>query len=382
MSVGTSVVDTLAAALDELRELELATFADGEAVVDLHRQLERMLAITTRATAAFEASRTWQATGARSAAVWLATQCRMPAPTARRRVCLGRALRHLPATEAAWLGGDIGEAQVGLLTAAHTPGTAEALARDEQMLVGDAKSLRFDVFARAMAYWGLRADPDGAEDRDRKRHQARRLHFSKSFEGMWFLDGVFDPITGAIVAEELKRLEKELFDADWADAKARVGDGVSVADLGRTPAQRRADALVEVARRSASAAPGARRPEPLFSVFIGYAEFAGMLCELADGSVVSPRSLRPWLDDAWIERVVFDGPRRVIDVGVQRRLFDGATRRAIELRDRECFHPYCDLPAADCEIDHIQPWATGGPTTQDNGRSACGYHNRARQRSP
>ncbi len=107
-----------------------------------------------------------------------------------------------------------------------------------------------------------------------------------------------------------------------------------------------------------------------------------MLCQLADGTVVSPGCLRPWLDDAWVERVVFDGPSRVIDVGVQRRLFTGATRRAVELRDRECFHPFCDLPVADCDIDHVQAWAAGGPTTQANGRVACGFHNRARQRSP
>ncbi|MBA3267570.1 MAG: HNH endonuclease [Acidimicrobiia bacterium] len=80
--------------------------------------------------------------------------------------------------------------------------------------------------------------------------------------------------------------------------------------------------------------------------------------------------------------VVFDGPSRVIDVGASRRLFSGATRRAIELRDRECFHPYCDTPAADCEMDHELAWAADALTTTDNGRPACGFHNRARERPP
>ncbi len=117
-------------------------------------------------------------------------------------------------------------------------------------------------------------------------------------------------------------------------------------------------------------------------MFVGYETFAGMLAELADGTVVSPASLRPWLDEAWIERVVFHGPRRVIDLWAQHRLFTGATRRAVELRDRECFHPFCDVAAADCDIDHVLPWAAGGETTQANGRVACGFHNRARPRSP
>jgi len=383
MPVGSAVVvDRLAATLDELGEVNPGVFADGEALVDLHRQLERMLAMTTRASAAFDASGAWQPDGAQSAAAWLATRCRLPLATAQRRVRLGRALRHLPVAEVAWLDGDIGDAQVGVLTRARTPDTADALAADEEMLVAEAKRLRFASFARLVAYWGLRADPDGAEERARAQRQGRRLHLSKSYDGMWFLDAAFDPIAGSIFATELRRIETELFETDWAEARVRVGDGVGVGDLGRSAAQRRVDAATEMATRSAAVRAGARRPEPLFSVFVGYDTFAAMVCELADGTVVSPGSLRPWLDDAWVERVVFDGPSRVTDVGVSRRLFSGATRRAVELRDRECFHPYCDLPAADCDIDHVQPWAAGGPTTQANGRPACGFHNRARQRSP
>ncbi len=110
--------------------------------------------------------------------------------------------------------------------------------------------------------------------------------------------------------------------------------------------------------------------------------FAGRICELANGTVVSPGSLVPWLDEAWVERVVFEGRSRVIDVGISRRLFSGATRRAVEVRDRECFHPLCELPAEQCEIDHVQPWAAGGPTVAANGRAACGFHNRGRNRAP
>jgi hypothetical protein len=106
------------------------------------------------------------------------------------------------------------------------------------------------------------------------------------------------------------------------------------------------------------------------------------MCELANGTVLTPHSLVPWLDEAYIERIVFDGPSRVIDVGVERRLYHGATRRAVEVAWRECFEDTCETPAQDCEIDHIEPWSHGGPTTQDNGRPACGFHNRQRHRRP
>jgi hypothetical protein len=380
--VATDVVGELSALLDRLRDLDPATLGDGETVVELHRQLERVAAVTTPATAAFDASGACELDGARSAAAWLATRCRLPVPTARRRVRLGRELRHLPHAEAAWLAGDIGEAQVGVLARVRTPVTAESLAADEEFLVSEAARLRFGSFARLVAYWRMRVDPDGAEGDAEAQHEGRRLHMSQSFGGMWFLDGAFDPIGGSIVERELRRIEDELFLSDWAEARRRLGDDVRVraTDLRRTPVQRRADALVEMATRSACPSADKRRPEPLFSVFVGYETFAGSICQLDNGTVVSPGSLRPWLDQAWVERVVFDSPSRVIDVGVHRRLFTGATRRAVEVRERECFHDYCDVPAADCEVDHIQPYAEGGLTIQANGRAACGFHNRNRHR--
>jgi len=135
-----------------------------------------------------------------------------------------------------------------------------------------------------------------------------------------------------------------------------------------------------MARRARAVPPGARLPEPLFTVFVGYETFAGRICELAEGTVVTPGSLVGWLEEGWVERVVFDGPDRVRNLGARRRIFTGATRRSVEVRDRECFHEFCDIPAADCQIDHVQPYSAGGLTVDGNGRAAYGYHNRLRHR--
>jgi hypothetical protein len=62
------------------------------------------------------------------------------------------------------------------------------------------------------------------------------------------------------------------------------------------------------------------------------------------------------------------------------RLFTGATRRAVEVRDRECCDELCDVPAEHCQIDHVRPYAEGGLSTGANGRPACAFHNRARER--
>jgi hypothetical protein len=189
-----------------------------------------------------------------------------------------------------------------------------------------------------------------------------------------------DPFSRAIIEKAVKKFSDELFEEDWQEAKERLGRDPRPSELARTPAQRRLDAMVEICRRALALPPGSRLPDPLFTVLVSYEMFAGPICELANGTVVTPGGVVPHLDRAWAERVVFDGPSRVIDVGERRRLFEGATRRAVEVIGQECFHDYCDLPAEDCQIDHIQPWAAGGPTTQENGRPACAFHNRQRHR--
>ena len=70
----------------------------------------------------------------------------------------------------------------------------------------------------------------------------------------------------------------------------------------------------------------------------------GRICELENGTVLAPSALDPWMDSAYFERAIFSLGNRV-DVSVRARLFSGGTRRAIELRDRICTHPYCYEPA-------------------------------------
>jgi hypothetical protein len=136
-----------------------------------------------------------------------------------------------------------------------------------------------------------------------------------------------------------------------------------------------------MATRSKTAPLNGHRPAPLFSVLVDYETMHGRICQLAEGIVVSPGSLLSWLDEAYLERAVFSPGGRV-EVSATTRLFSGATRRAVELRDRECTHPYCDIPAHDCQVDHIIPYAQNGPTTQENGRLLCGFHNRLRNQRP
>src|SRR5688500_7619771 len=97
-------IEQLRAALDALA---LEPPADGESVVELHRQQTRLEAIATSASASFDASAEWSADGAKTAAAWIAGRCHVPKEVAQRRVHLGRCLRSMPVTERAWLAGDV-----------------------------------------------------------------------------------------------------------------------------------------------------------------------------------------------------------------------------------------------------------------------------------
>jgi hypothetical protein len=374
-------LDVLTKAIDRLSGSDPSLCADTESIEVLQRQLARLDAFVTEATAVFDATGNWVPDGARNAAAWLASRCRLPKGQARRLVRRGRELRHLPACTRAWADGDITAAQVDAITELRCDSTEGALARDEAMLVEQARTLRYESFVRAVAYWKQLADPDGIEEDDQKCRSRRDVYLGSSFRGMWLGKITLDPISGSIVAGELERLEREMFEADWAEARTALGRDPTTAELSRTPGQRRADALVEMATRSQIAPSNGRRPAPLFSVLVGYETLHGRICELAQGTVVAPGSLVPWLDEAYLERAVFEPGRRV-EVSATTRLFTGASRHAIELRDRECTHPYCDASVASCEVDHIVPYGAGGATTEANGRLLCGFHNRLRNQRP
>jgi hypothetical protein len=372
-----SHLDVLGEALDALVSCDAADYGDAASIEVLHQLASRLEAFVTEAAAAFDASEEWAADGAKTASAWIATRCALPRGAARRRVALGKALRRLPECAEAWRAGRIGADQAKAIASARRHRTEESMARDEALLVSQAGSMVFEDFYRALSYWKQLADPEGADADDEDKRRARNVWLEASIDGMYFGQINLDPISGATVAGELERLERMLFEEDWAEAQERLGHAPRLHELKRDSGQRRADALVEMATRSRQAPEGGRRPDPLFTVLVGYETLHGRICELENGTVLSPSTLEPWMDSALFERALFSLDNRV-EISEKARLFTGAKRRALEVRDRWCTHPYCRQPAETCQADHIEPYAAGGLTTQENGRLLCGHHNRLR----
>ncbi len=367
-------------AAEQLAKEDPFSYGDRASIVTLQRERAISDYISANALTSFAEGGEWAADGAQSAAAWIATTCHLPLGEVRGHLRRGRALASMPIVAAAFSCGAIGGAHVDVLVKAAKAvahANTEAFGLCEEALVQAAQELTFVPFANAVAYFTQMADPDGAEEADMARRARRDAYVIQSINGMYLLGGNLDPIGGAIVAGELSRIEQLLFEAEWAKAKEDLGRDPKVHELPRTPAQRRADALVEMAVRSKGAKATDRRPAPLFSVFVGYETLKGRISQIEGGPVVSPGALVPWLSEADFERIIF-GPGNRIECSKKARFFTGATRRAIEVRDQCCTHPFCEAPAQRCQIDHITPYSQGGETTQENGQVLCGFHNRLR----
>ena len=231
------------------------------------------------------------------------------------------------------------------------------------MLVEQCQTLRFVQAQRMIDYWKLRVDAAGCEDDATRQADRAHFHASPTLDGTVRVDGLLDAIGGSIFRTELDRLERQQYLADEA------------AGVVRTATQRRAAAVVDMAVRSASAPADAERPRPLITVLVGDDRFAS-LCELATGTVVTPGQVLPDLGSADLETILFGDDLTVLGASSQ-RTFTGRLRRAIAARDRHCQHPSgCDVPAPDCDIDHITPYVDGGRTSQWDGRVECRPHNR------
>ena len=272
--VGVGLEAAIGRFVQELGDLDDTELGDAvRRVATLGSMLD---AVEVALVGRFDRSHAWSRDGYRHPTSWVRAECRLPRGVAGKKVGLARSLRDMPDTAAAFAAGRIDLAHVDRLAAANTPSRAEAFAAAEAVLVASAREDSFDDFVRACEYFEQAADPDpdGTEaDRDAK----RRAHSSKMFNAMGKVDAVLDPVGWSMFDTVLHQIDKQLFDADWAAVVAEHGDQACLAMLGRTARQRRADALVEMARRAAAMPAGAKTPKPLVIVHIDAQTFEAEL---------------------------------------------------------------------------------------------------------
>ena len=379
------VVDALAALgpADGLDDVVL-----HERTVDLVRARSLLDAALTAHLRLWDARALWSSDGSKSPSARMARDANCSKGTVSASVALARGLARMPHTADAFAEGLLSVDHVRRLVDACTDDRLQLFLRDEAALVGDAAGRlagHFAGFKRMVRFWELAADdelhdptdPDDEPPGQKRSRTQRDFRMPETPDG-FDLRGSLPKADGAIVATTLQRIYDQLWEADWAEARAEHGDTATTAHLKRTVAQRRADALVEMARRASAWRTGDAVARPLISVLVNYEDLAGPIRDTFNGTVLSRRDVAEWLTEADFERIVFTPKGQPADVTSPQRFFTGALRRAVQVRDRVCSHPTCDVDAERCQVDHIIEYNDGGPTNIDNARLLCPRHNQQR----
>jgi hypothetical protein len=361
-----SALDSLRDSLALLDAVDTAALDDAElhdGVVAVAGKVSQLEARLCRLLREWDERELWGSNGSKAPGARFARETHMPQSKAKRLVSRARRLASMPQAATAYEAGEIVGEHVDLIATCNRDWANAEFSEHEELLVNNCRTAMFEHAVKATEYWKQLADPDAADDDGKALHESRRLSASQSWRGLVELSGTLDPIRGEEFLAELNRVYEEMRLQD-------LRDGVE-----RTPAQRRADALVEMARRSASMPADAVRPRTLLTVTIGIEPF-NRLCETAAGTVIAPGLLMPLPADADIERIVYDPPNRKLEAS-ERRRFTGAVRRIIEVRDRHCQHPSgCSEPVANCDVDHIVEYADLPFTCVCGGELGCRTHNR------
>jgi uncharacterized protein DUF222/HNH endonuclease len=381
-AIGESELDDLSLLLGRLRGHDLSEespdhLADG--VVELRRLVDGLEVEWTRRVAHLDRSGRSVLDGHPSMTSFLKDRCHMAGSRAQRAVTLSHRLSDLPFVVKAFEADDLSLDQVQMF--GHIPQhLSEDLAAAEVMLVNAATPLTVADTGRLLEYWKTTVDGPGTETTADELEERRYLFCAKTFEGMVKLDGLLDPVTGDLVLTAL------------AAATPPRGRGDH-----RTPRQRRADALADLARGflDCGEAVGTEKPHVLVITDLdALAGHGGGTHETGNGHVLTPDQIRRYACDCTISRVVFGANSETLDIGRATRIVPAAMRQALIARDRHCQHPGCDRSHRWCDrhslhrhirhatkrckesstAHHVKHWADGGPTALTNLKLLCRYH--------
>jgi hypothetical protein len=368
----SGVVEHLREAVNALARADIAGVPQRDELAGLWRQLTRLEAQFSRRVAELDTSVEWSVDGSRSAAGWLVANLRMASGEAHHRVKVARQIAHMPDANAVWQEGRITSRHVDALAKVrHRAHADDEFAKFEAALVDVALTGRPEDVANVGRRWrdalDDHLDRDGSEPSKKKQdtdHARRRADFSRTLGGIGILDATFDTEGAEIIDTALRRSYERNHQANDP----------------RTPAQQRADAIVDIfAHYLDHQHRGANRPHVV--VVVDDATLAGEAvgrCETISGYQLHPESVRRLACDAFIQRIVLNSEGVPLDMGRATRTFTPDQHRAIMIRDGGCRFPGCDARPEDCQAHHaITHWEDGGLTDLDVGLALCrgtGHH--------
>jgi hypothetical protein len=351
----SSVLQRLAGVIDEL-ELPI----DGGVLTEAFALADRLNAKLLAAVGEHDAAELWREDGATSMTAWLRHHTRKSGRDAAGCARTARRLRQLPVTARAYRDGVLSSGQVQAIVANLKDRNVDLFTYHEAQLVPELAALSVADTAVAMQDWARRADAVIGDDPEPVLPE-RSLHLSRILDGRRELSGSFDPEGGSVIATALRLAQTRDIDGEPA----------------RSPAQRRADALVDLCRRfldhQQTRRGGRHRPHPNVITTLDDLERRGH-GQLIDGTSLDHTTVQRLVCDAGIHRVVTDGRSAILDYGTTTRTVPAPLFNALVIRDRRCRYPGCDRPPDWTEAHHVR-WVTrGGATALDNLVLLCTRH--------
>ncbi|HEX9866413.1 MAG TPA: DUF222 domain-containing protein [Acidimicrobiia bacterium] len=302
-----------------------------------------------------------RAHGYPSVTAFLKHRCRMATGRARRLVAAAHAKNLAPHVFGAWFNTRLSTDQAHRLleTASTVP---EEFAAAEDNLIETVQDLSHTDTRRVLDYWRQSVDGPETAMSEVQQEDLRGVSMSISLGGMLRVDAWMTPVAGQALVTALDALMPPPDPHD-----------------GRTPRQRRHDALEDLAREyldhGQTPTVGGEKPHiSLVCDLPALQGIAGGLHETETGQVLTVNQLRTLVCDCSLSRVVLGPDSEIIDVGRRSRTIPAGLRRAIIARDRHCTWPGCDRDPRWCDGHHKRHWADGGATEPANLSLLCRYH--------
>ncbi|WP_131801728.1 HNH endonuclease [Klenkia soli] len=365
----TAVIDALlVAAGAELGEASSAQLLDRAR--GLARVQNLVAAELARVVAHAETQEAAAADGLSGMRPWLRGHVGASGPEAAATLAAGRVLQRMPVLGEAAAQGAVTLGQLGVVGRVLTAdvwATGEAAGHDmaaaDQAVTDTVTGNHPRTLPQVCQRIADLIDPDGPEPVDPT--AGRFLRITRRADGSRALRGTLDAAGGEKVEAALEAI---------------AAAGRCEGDL-RTPEQRSADALVQLAdlHLAAGDLPVLRTVKPQLTALIQLEDLAdptgvAATTTLGSGATASSLVARQAACDADIARIVLGPDSLPLDVGRARRLVPAHIRRAAEVRDGGCVFTGCHNPAWMCDAHHLVHWIDGGATSRENTALLCERH--------
>jgi hypothetical protein len=355
-------------AIEELVE-QLDVAVDASELARVFRVRERLLAKSMHPLHEFDAIGLYQATKATSTRLFLEKVAGLSPGEAGAAVSTARKLAKLRLTAEAFADGRLSSGTVRAIVVNVAPRVLDHFVEHEAENIAILQPLTPRDAATVMQRWAERAHALVDRDAD-KPPREDEYHHSETLGGRYESSGSFGALPGGTIATALRVAE---------DDNPRDDDK-------RSPAQRRADALADMARfyldfRNQSGTgidPGKlpkRRNHPHLTTVTTTREMhdqaGGMLI---DGPAIDHGAVEALGCTAQLLRLLLDENGAVRSYDLMPETVTDALFNAVAARDQGCRWPGCHKKPWHCDVHHVHHRGLGGPNCPDNCCLLCRYH--------